>query len=45
MGRVRSGAEVGMTGIAIFLLGFASGCVVCVLLACAAANVTEGVSE
>ena len=34
-----------MTGVAIFILGFACGCVVCVLIACAAANITEGVSE
>ena len=34
-----------MTGIAIFLLGFACGCVVCVLLACAAANITSEAGE
>lgn len=34
-----------MTGIAIFILGFACGCVVCVLLACAAAHITGEVSE
>lgn len=34
-----------MTGLAIFMLGFASGCVVCVLLVCVAAHITREVSE
>lgn len=34
-----------MTGIAIFLLGFACGCGICVLLACAAAELGKGLDR